>query len=172
MLHLSQLARESENVSLSLRVQTVINPEVYLAENVADYCRQKERLCSPWFKYPISDGRDYAVVIFYNVRLDRFAGGYAYTNVHDASGSEIMCWNERGRLYPAIKSYREMLESGELQKQDWVYRLVVRHSYLGAMPFVAEVTKSRAEVRKEARDSLVDRITALFPERLPDFLPT
>lgn len=177
MLNLSKLERASRDIPLKDRIVECVNPEIYEAESIADYKENKSIMVPPWFKRnPLSSSNYYALVIFYDVGID---GIYdkdklteGVTKVHDGSGSKVMCWTEPGQILPAKKSYFQMLDDGDLEVQDWVYRLIIRHSYEGELPFIAEVTKNKFTHRKRERDSLVDRITSLFPDFSSELQPS
>lgn len=175
MLNFSKLMRESDRISLREKLSELINPEIYVASDIADYNQNKSAIVPPWFKKNFwLSASHYAIVVFYNVGIDGIFVDKPeddeplinhelinnYVNVHDDSGSEVICWTEKGDFFPANKSYFEMLGNFELEVQDRVYRLVIRHSYDGLVPFVVNVEKnefSNKRTNKE-KNSLVDRI--------------
>ena len=172
MLNLSQLARTSTEAPLKGRVMEFVEPEFYLSENVADYRRNNSLIVPPWFKKnPLLLANYYALIVFYDIGIKGvFEKGKLTENfveVHDESGSAVMCWTKQGEIFPADKSYFQMLDSCELQLQDWVYSLIIRHSYEGELPFVAELTKTKFSTTRKEEDSLLDRITSLFPDFEP-----
>lgn len=177
MLNLSQLVRESGRISLGEKLSESINPEIYVAWNIADYNQNRSAIVLPWFKKNfLLSASHYAFVVFYNVGIDGIFDNNSeddelirnydlignHVNVHDDSGSVVMSWTEKGDLFPADKSYFEMLGNFELEVQDWVYRLVIRHSYERGVPFVVNVEKNAFS--NEKKDSLVDRVNSLLLE--------
>lgn len=178
MLNFSKLMRESDRISLREKLSELINPEIYVASDIADYNQNKSAIVPPWFKKNFwLSASHYAIVVFYNVGIDGIFVDKPeddeplinhelinnYVNVHDDSGSEVICWTEKGDFFPAEKSYFKMLGNFEIEVQDWVYRLVIRHSYDGLVPFVVNVEKnefSNKRTNKE-KNSLVDRINKI-----------
>ena len=191
MLNLSQFARKSERISLRDKLSELINPEVYVALDIVDYKKNKSAIVPPWFKknFLLSAGH-YALVVFYNVGINGIFEDSCednseenglirnyelirnYVNVHDNSGSEVMGWTEKGDLFPADKSYFETLGNFELEVKDWVYKLVIKHSYERGLPFVVNVEKNnlpnKDHFSNRKKDSLVDRIDRINSVLLGD----
>jgi hypothetical protein len=126
-------------------------------------------------KNPLSSADIYALVVFHNIGIDGILEKEEliedFVKVHDESGSAIMYWTNPGKPFPAEKSYFQMLDEGELKVKDWVYRLIIRHSYEGELPFVVEITKNKFTPRK-AKNPLVDRTNSLFPDFEPVLQPS
>jgi len=191
MLNLSQLARKSERISWRDKLSELINPEVYVALDISDYKKNKVAIVPPWFKKNfLLSASHYAFVVFYNVGIDGIFDDSSedsseenglirnyelirnYVKVYDGSGSKVMSWTEKGDLFPADKSYFEALGNFELEVKDWVYRLVIRHSYEEGLPFVVNVEKNNFHNKdhffNRKRDSLVDRIDRINSLLLKD----
>jgi len=169
MLNLSRLVRNSKQTSLVDKLKGCVGPEIYIAENIADYKHNKTVIVSPWFKR----ANDYAFVVFYNVGIDGIFGENVdddekknselignLVNVHDESGFEMMYWTEKGNICPARESYFEMLGNFELEVKDLVYQLIVRYIYDGNVSFVADVTKSKCSNEKKV--PLMERVNRLL----------
>lgn len=172
MINLSKLARESTHLTLKDKLLGMTGPEVYFADNIGDYKSNKLHITRPWFKRnPLSYANKGAIVIFYNVGIDGIFEGKAlipdFVNLHDQSGFKVASWTEIGDLFPAEKSYSEMLKTGELKINDWVERLVLWHSYDENLPFVSEVNKNNFKNRRTEKDSLTERVVELFPKLTP-----
>ncbi|MDP3989785.1 MAG: hypothetical protein Q8Q01_01105 [archaeon] len=184
MLNLSQLVRKSERISLRDKLSELINPELYVALDIADYKKNKSAIVSPWFKTNfLLSASHYAFVVFYNVGIEGIFEDSCennsdenelirndelirnYVNVHDGSGSEVMSWTEKGDLFPADKSYFEALGNLELEVKDRVYRLLIRHSYERGLPFVVNVEKDNfSNVKKDSITDRIDRFNSLLLE--------
>ena len=179
MLNLGQFARKSDRISLREKLSELINPEIYVAGDIADYNQNKSVIVPPWYKKNfLLSASHYAFVVFYNVGIDGIFDENSennsednepfrnyelirnYVNVHDGSGSVVMNWTKKEKIYLAEKSYFEMLGNFELEVEDWVYRLIIRHSYERGVPFVANVVKNEFSNKKinEQNNPLVDRI--------------
>jgi hypothetical protein len=173
MINISQLIRNSNQHPLTDRLIEFVDPEFYVAENVADYRANRSILTPPWFKRPIRTANDYTYISFYNVGIDATSENGMMNddlvNIHDKSGSATICWTGPGRVYPCKNSYFEMLDSGELKPQDWVYRLDVRWIYEFEVAFVIGFRKNKFSNPRIEKESLVDKITSLFPEPQPQY---
>jgi len=174
MINISQLIRNSKQHPLTDRLLDFIEPELYLAENLADYRTNRSIITPPWFKrIPSSTANDYAFISFYNVGIDATSEDDKMNDdlvkVHDKSGAASVCWTGPGRVYPCKNSYFEMLDSGELKPQDWVYRLDVRWIYEFEVAFVIGFRKNKFSIPKTEKESLVDKISSLFPEPQPQY---
>ncbi|MBT4805500.1 hypothetical protein HON71_04980 [Candidatus Woesearchaeota archaeon] len=174
MINISQLVRKSKQHPLTDRLLDFVEPELYLAENVADYKENRSILVPPWFKRnPFSTANDYAFISFYNVGIDATSENGEMNedlvNIHDESGSATICWTGPGHVYPCKDSYFQMLDSGELKPQDWVYRLDVRLIYEFEVSFVIGFKKNKFSTPKTEKSSLVDKISSLFPEPEPSY---
>ena len=172
MLNLSQLTRTSTEAPLKDRVMEFVEPELYIVEDIADYKRNKSLIVPPWFKKnPFFAANYYALIVFYNIGIKGVSEEGELTEnlveVHDESSSAVMCWTKPGEIFPAGKSYFQMLDNCELQLQDWVYMLIIKHSYEEELPFVSEVTKRRVLTMRREKDSLFNRVTSLFPDFEP-----
>ena len=164
MINISQLARTSGDALLKDRVIGFVKPEVYVAENVADYEKNAMSLYPPLFKCsPLQHAAHYAVVLFNNVGIKAIDNDSNHVDIYDDSGSISVRWHENGRYLPAQKPYGEVLDTKELAPQDHVHELVVRHSYISRAPYVASFTRQPQNAVEE-QDSLPKRIKMLFPE--------
>jgi hypothetical protein len=174
MINISQLVRKSKQHPLTDRLIEFLEPEFYLAENVADYRANRSIITPPWFKrIPSSAANNYAFIVFYNVGIKAiFEDGELienYVEVHDNSRTSAICWPGLGDDYPCKKSYPQTLADGELDLKDWVYQLIVRHIYEKELSFVVSVTKNKFSNPKTEKSSLVDKISSLFPEPEPSY---
>ncbi len=172
MLNLTQIKREGNFHPLLTDISDYFGTELYLADDVADYELSRDALRPPWFKHhPFTTGAYYARILIYNVGIDALElDGKLVTDaveVHDGSASILAHWIDEPSLYPAYENYCELLESSVLKEQDWVYRLVMRHSYDGTLAFISRITKDKFTRKKNVDDSLPDRIHALLPEIEP-----
>ena len=173
MINISQLIRNSNQHPLTDRLIEFVDPEFYVAENVADYRANRSIVTPPWFKRPIRTANDYTYISFYNVGIDATSENGEMNedlvNIHDESGSATICWTGPGHVYPCKDSYFQMLDSGELKPQDWVYRLDVRLIYEFEVSFVIGFKKNKFSTPKTEKSSLVDKISSLFPEPEPSY---
>ncbi len=172
MLNLSQLARQSKDIPLGLKLRDLFTPETYIARNVADYRSEREILIPPRFKRTeFLPAGHYAFVLFYNVGIDAIVvnGDLERTaaQIHDASGQFVTLWTGPGNIFPTSKEYAQFLEDGDLKPKDFVYRMCVRHSYLGKTSYVVSIEKDKFTTRKTKEATLVDRLGSLFPEFEP-----
>jgi len=172
MLNLSQLARQSKELPLGLKLRECFSPETYIARNVADYKFEQDSLSPPRFKRTeFLPAGHYAFIIFYNVGIDAIVvnGELERTAalIHDASGQFVTLWTGLGEIFPTSKQYAQFLEDGDLKSRDFVYRLCVRHSYPGKTSYVVSIEKDKFTTKKKKEATLVDRISSLFPELLP-----
>ena len=73
MLNLSQLARESPEYPLLGKIRSFRYPDIYLAENLADYQENAQSLEFPWYKrFPFPyKFMDRACIIFQNIGLKK-----------------------------------------------------------------------------------------------------
>ena len=96
MLNLSQLVRESQEYPLLKKIRNFRNPDIYLAENLADYQENAQSLEFSWYKrFPFQDKfMDRAYIIFQNVGLKKLV--YEKMEIpnwfvlHDAFGQELI----------------------------------------------------------------------------------
>ncbi len=176
MINLSQLARQSSSIPLGMRIKECFSPETYLAENVADYKAVRESLAPSWFKNnEFLHAGHYALVIFYNIGIDaiydRKVMERKYAKIHDASAQFVTIWTGPGDIFPAEKEYAQFLEDGDLKPQDFVYRMMVRHSYLGKTSYVVSIEKDNFTKRQPKKETLADKISSFFPDLVPNFKP-
>jgi hypothetical protein len=165
MLDINAYLKQSEAFSPLDRIVATFGPQLYLAENIADYKKSMLKLKSGFL-----NNSHYALISIYNVGIDAvFENEERVRNmvhVHDASGIKVMSWNEPGEDLPAAQSYDQLLEEGILKPKDFVYRLLFSHWYPsqgGPLSCVAEIKKQRFSNHVH-KPSLADRLEALFPD--------
>lgn len=174
MLNLSQLARQSKELPLGIKLSECFSPETYIARNVADYKAERETLTPPRFKRTefLAAGH-YAFIIFYNVGIDAIVVNRELERtvalIHDASGQFVTLWTGPGEIFPTSKEYAQFLEDGDLKPRDFVYRMCVRHSYPGKTSYVVSIEKDKFTTRKMKEATLADKISSLFPDLVPEF---
>lgn len=177
MLNLSQLARESPNYSIVRRIRSIRDPDIYLAENLADYQHNAQSLEFPWYKrFPFPDKfMDRAYIIFQNVGLKKL--NYEEIEIpnwfilHDYSGQELIYWNADNESFPTVASFEEVQKQQGLKDDDWVYDVFVRYLIPSNLPSVVEVNRYKFSNRKPEIDSLAERIRSFFPEFEPEWQP-
>lgn len=177
MLNLSQLARESPEYPQLRKIRSIRDPDIYLAENLADYQENAQSLEFPWYKrFPFPDKfMDKAYIIFQNIGLKKLDHeGMEIPNwfvLHDDSGQELIYWNANHELFPTTASFDEVQAEQGLKENDWVYDVFVRYLIPSNLPSVVEVNRYKFSNRKPEKDSLTERIGSLFPEFEPEWQP-
>jgi len=175
MLNVSEKIRTSSSgVPLKIWSGEFVKPELYMAEDIKDYQENGSLIVPPWFKkIPATSASCYALIAFHNVGIDGILNRKGemvienFVKVHDGSGSAVMCWNRPEELLHSHKSYFQRSEDNELLLQDWVYRLVIAHSYYGGVPFVSEIKRRKFSRTRKEKSSLMDRINSLIPDVSP-----
>ena len=176
MLNLSQLARESSNYPLLNKIQNIIDPDIYLAENIADYKENAPNFEFPWYKrFPLTEDRVY--IIFQNIGIKTLEDEERiiipnWFVLHDDSGQELVYWNSDSKLFPARASFEEIQETQGLKEEDWVYDVFIRYLIKSNFPSIAEVRKYNFSDKKPERDTLAERIKSFFPEFEPSLQPS
>ena len=133
MLNLSQLLRESQEISFFKKIISLRDPDIYLAENLKDYQENYKSVEFPWYKrfpFPkfISNDDDRIYILFKGiglekpVRKDIIIPPYWFI-LHDDSGQELVYWNKDSGLFPAAVSFEEMQEQG-FKDNEWIEALV------------------------------------------------
>ncbi len=181
MLNLSQLARESPNVSFVRKIRSFRDPNIYLAENLADYQQNAPILDFPRYKRFLSQDKfmDRAYIIFQNVGLKKLSHKRIeilnWFVLHDDSGQELVYWNADHELFPTLASFDEVQEKQGLKEDDWVYDVFIRYLIPSNLPSVVEVNKYKFSNRKPEKDSLAeiikDKIGELLPQPTPEPIP-
>ncbi len=176
MLNLSQLASQSKDLPFGIRIGECFSPEIFIAQNVADYKSERETLTPPPFKNTeFLRAGHYAFVIFYNVGIDAIVVNglleRTAAKIHDKSGQYVTLWTGPGDIFPTSKEYAQFLEDGHLKPKDFVYRMCVRHSYLGNTSYVVSIEKDKFTTRKTKEATLVDKISSFIPDLIPRFEP-
>ena len=127
MLNLSQLARGFHDSPLFKRIQSIRNPEIYLAENLADYQENAPSLEFP-FSYKFVDRR---YIIFQNIGLKKLV--YEEMEIpnwfvlHDNSGQELIYWNADHELFPTMASFDEVQAEQGFKDDDWICDVFIRY---------------------------------------------
>jgi len=178
MLNLSHLARESPDYPLIKKIRSFRDPDIYLAENLADYKKNAPHLKFPWYKrFPFPDNfMDRAYIIFNNIGLKTLS--YHSNEIpdwfllHDDSGRELVFWNGNHDLFPTMDSFDNVRERQGLKDDDWVYDVFVRYLIHHDLPSIVEVNKYKPSNRKPEKDSLAERINHFFPEFKSDWQPS
>ena len=176
MLNLSQLARQSTDIPPGTKLRHLLSPETYIARSVADYKSERDILTPPRFKRTefLAAGH-YALIIFYNIGIDAIVVNNhlerTAAHIHDASGQFVTLWNGPGDIFPTSKEYVQFFDDGDLKSRDFVYRLCVRHSYFAKTSCVVSIEKDKFTTRKTKEATLVDKVSSLFPDLVPEFEP-
>jgi len=177
MLNLSQIAKESSNYPVLRKIQNFKDPDVYLAENLADYHENAKLLEFPWYKRfpPSSKFRDRAYIVFQNVGLKKLVNGEMeipnWFVLHDNSGLELVYWNADHELFPTLASFDEVQAEQGLKEDDWVYDVFVRYLIPNNLSSIVEVNRYRFSTKKPEKDFLAKRVRSFFPEFEPELQP-
>ncbi len=177
MLNLSQLTRESQEYPLLGRIRSIRYPDIYLAENLADYQEDAQSLEFPWYKrFPFPDKfRDRAYIIFQNIGLKKLTHKemeiYNWFVLHDESGQELVYWNANHELFPTLASFDEVQAEQGLKEDDWVYDVFIRYLIPSHLPSVVEVNRYKFSNKEHEKDFLAERIKNFFPEFEPEWQP-
>ena len=179
MINLSELGRSSLVVPIWKKTQSLRDPDIYLAENIADYKENGPNLVFPWYKrFPSSDNfMDRAFISLMGVGIDKLRdkSGIEISNwfiVHDESGAEVMYWGGRNDVLPTIQTYAEAQEEQRLCDGDFVYDIFFRYLINHNLPNIIELRKFQPSNRQTEGESLTDRIRIFFPDYIPIPQPT
>ena len=175
MINLSQLARQSNEISLFEKIKSLRRLEIYLAENIRDYHENAPKLKFPWYKRDILFRMDYddrAYISIMNVKLETLKekGEIEIPNwflIHDDTGKDVVYWDSEGDLLPASHSFVEAQEEQCLRDGDWIYDILLRYLIKKDLPSIIEVRKYNFSRKKPEKDSLLDRVKDLLPVNKP-----
>jgi hypothetical protein len=172
MINLSETMIESPNFSGFQKFRALINPNVYLAENIADYSEEAQELEFPWYKlFPLPFKTfSNAYIIFRNVGLKKLKveeGAQYNFLLHDSSGEFESFWPEKSPFH--IPTFERAQEEQGMKEDDWAYRVIARYYMELDYSIIVDVQKRNFSNKKPAKKSLIERIEELLPE--PELAP-
>lgn len=167
MINLSALARQDRSFSLAEKYDSYLDPDTYLAANIADFKDTGPSLPFPFFKrfrLPIADARAY--IILHNVRVTQIAPhelGDGWYQVEDDTGLSVMNWSGH-ELLSKLQSPIEAAHAEGFEDGDFVYEIFCQYLIEYNLPNILTITKHpRARLPMTA----VERLQAVAPFLLP-----
>ena len=172
MINLTEFALKSSEFSLLYKINSLRDPDFYLAENMRDFKTNAPYINFPWYKgFPVLEGFDpkewRAYIAVHNVGIefleeDDFSKKFL---VHDSTDRAVMCWhNKKGFLQP-YKTFEELQEEQGLKHKDWVYEVLFLYYITERVSIIGNVKKCKPLIRIK-EESLVDRVSNLTPQLL------
>lgn len=169
MINISELGRQSPRWSWWQKLDSLQTPDIYLAENVADYLEDAPHIRWPRHKQFFCSPSPRAYIILHNVGLSvpeklRELQDTHWFIMHDKTGRDLMYWDPEHPLCAAEHSYEEAREEQGLTEDDWVYEVFFRYFINYGFRHIVEVKKSHFSRRRHATDSLRERIRDFLPD--------
>ena len=120
-----------------------IYPDIYLAENMADYLKNASKVKAPLMQ-KFSPFKRVSIVIN-DVFIERLnKEDYSALNwfkVHDETGEDIMGWDKGKPWHPALHSFEEVQERQFLKDKDLLEELFFMHYTEYGLSHIIEVNK-------------------------------
>lgn len=127
------------------------SPEVFLADNIADYKESVHNLNFPWYKS--GQHMERAYVLLHNIRIDVLRRNNKivpdFFTISDGSGEDVMYWNPVTEIGKAIHSFEQCREEQELEPGDWIYSLFIRYFLRGDFSTIIELNKEGTEGKEK-----------------------
>jgi len=175
MINLSQFARESTEYSIWKKMRSLRRPDIYLAENIKDYRENAPNIDFPWYKKssPHLDFMEEAYISILNVGINKLLlEGLEIPDwfvIHDESGSDVVYWNKKNYLTPALLSFEDAQENQGLRDGDHVYDIFLRYMIKKDFTSIVEVNKYKFSNKKRNRESAIERVKVFSPLLDPSF---
>src|SRR3989344_6426559 len=153
MINLSEIKRQ--NQPPLRRLKSLLTPDYYSAEDIAEYKREAPKLQFPWYKRfdsPV-EFMHRAYIIIQSVGLTKIQTPPNWVVVHDSSGEELVYWNDSHDLVPALTS------PDEFKEEDWAYEVCIRYIIPKEFASIAWADRSRPvrRVREEGLEKITGR---------------
>lgn len=177
MINISKRLRRAPHVPLREKWNLLCIPEIYRAENVEDFLKNRNNIHYPWYKdFPIGMNKSEARAFFFveNVQLtslcipntNKETGFYT---IQDATGKVIVNWDENRGITPPANTFKSVQERDGLKNGDWVYTIVILYLKNADLPLVSEVQKHKSQqsVPNSEKNSLIEMISDFSPQLAP-----
>lgn len=163
MINLSKLYYS--DVSLLEKVKHVMDPDIYLAESVADFKENARKVILPFYKRRFSIEPSCFITIK-GVGIDLLESNEyleKYFSIHDYSSLMVAVWNSfDDSFYSPMRSYEQVQCEDGLRKQDFVYSIDFLYLINKNLPLIINVEKNKSGKKEQKKESLIDRVKDFF----------
>jgi len=180
MIDFSEFVRSNGNLSNIEIWKSLRAHNVYIAENVGDYLKNKDKIEMKWYQGflpPLDFFTDKIGYVFINnvgVRVSAFdveSARPSWFHVHDETGEELMNWHNDPSLIvaPPIRTFNEVQEQEGLKLDDFVSRVIIHYCIDIDLPCIIDVEKQKYKLRSDTKESLLEKVRSysLIPSLLP-----
>ena len=176
MQSVTDMLRREGQLSLWGTCQVLREPELYLAEDMADFNKNAPCLPYPWYKwFPYEDKQIHrSYITIYDVGLRSFYGmekedeRYHFL-VHDATGDAVMNWDPERNIFPPGNTFDEVHTQEGLTDDDWVFNIFLVYLIHERLSYISEVQKIRSRRTRKEKASLLKQVRGFIPEPAPAF---
>jgi hypothetical protein len=176
VINLSEIGR-NELYSPLETLLSLRDPDLYIAEDIADFRKNAPKLPYPWYKkFPFEDRQIHrAYIIVRNVGIRSFYDmkkeeAREHFIVHDATEQAVMNWGER-IYFPPLHTFDEAHKQDGLSDNDWVYDVLFIYLITVKTPLIIQVRKFNFSRIKRGKTTLLDKVRQKIPELVPAPIP-
>ena len=176
MQNITDMIRQEGQLSWWGTYQAFRGPELYLAEDMADFNENVSRLPYPWYKwFPYEDRQIYrAYITIYNIGLRSFYGMEKEAErhhflVHDATGDAVMNWEPGREIFRPRNTFDEVHLQEGLTDDDWVFNIFLVYLIHEQLSYICEVQKVHPIQKQEEKISLLEQARDFISEPVPAF---
>jgi len=155
MQNITKMLRQDGEIPWWSIYRSFREPELYLADDMADFNKNASHLPYPWYKqFPYEDRFDHrAHITIFNVGLRSFYGMGKQDKrinflVHDATGKAIMNWESGRRFFRPKNTFDELHSQEGLVDDDWVFNILLVYLIHEQLSYIYEVQKIRPTQKK------------------------